>query len=445
MKKTILLASCFFALLANAQEIEKKATTDSTHTHNSLTFEVMTGFADGNYPYGYGFSPGDKKHVISHFTINNFDLGARYMITPKFGFRANLGYSKYTNSKNSLPYQTNQFNLAIQGVVNAARILDFKQDTRFGLLGHAGIQVASITSKTNEMIDPVLGLIPNADLNKTEYHGGFVAGITPQYRISNKIAVFMDLSTYFNYRQHMNWDGTTSSEPDLYGKTTNLSLGLSFSIGKDNIHGDYALLKSENDQKSEALQNELKTKIEEIEVMLQDTDRDGVVDYLDGEPNTTGGVTVDTKGRSIDVNKNGVPDELEPRNQRNEFNKFDKEGEASFDYIVKQGIVNIFYDTNKDTPNSASANNFFYIINFLKANPTAKVKAIGFSDSTGDEKNNKELAQKRAITTKNFIVKSGISADRIEILGVGVDTSLDTESKVGRQLARRVSFELIKQ
>ena len=42
--------------------------------------------------------------------------------------------------------------------------------------------------------------------------------------------------------------------------------------------------------------------------MLQDTDRDGVVDYLDAEPNTTGGVAVDTKGRAIDVNKNGVPD-----------------------------------------------------------------------------------------------------------------------------------------
>jgi OmpA-OmpF porin, OOP family len=445
MKRIILLASCFFALQGNAQETEKKATNDSIGTYNRLTFEAMTGFADGNYPYGNGFTAGDKKHVLSHFTVNNFDLGARYMITPKFGLKANLAYSIFTDQEGlGLPYETNHLTFALQGVINAARILDFKQDSRFGLLGHAGIQVGSLTSKTKDMMDPVLGKVPNPSFDETEYHGGFVAGITPQYRISNKIALFVDLSTYFNYRQHFNWDGTASSRTDLYGKTTNLSVGLSFSIGKDKMHGDYAVIKSENEQKAEALQNELKTKIEDVEVMLQDTDRDGVVDYLDAEPSTTGGVAVDTKGRAIDVNKNGVPDELEPRNGNNGSAGTSNGGDASFDYLVKQGIVNIFFDTNKETPNSASANNLFYIINFLKANPTAKVRARGFADVTGDEKYNQELAQKRAVTTKDFIVKSGISADRIEILGLGEDTSMDTNSNVGRQLARRVSFELVK-
>ena len=135
---------------------------------------------------------------------------------------------------------------------------------------------------------------------------------------------------------------------------------------------------------------------------------------------------------------------LEPRNGNNGSAGTSNGGDASFDYLVKQGIVNIFFDTNKETPNSASANNLFYIINFLKANPTAKVRARGFADVTGDEKYNQELAQKRAEKTRDFIVKSsGVSADRVEIIGVGVDSSLDS-SKVGRQLSRRVSFELIK-
>jgi OOP family OmpA-OmpF porin len=446
MEKIILLASCIFALQGNAQEAEKKFTNDSTYTYNRLTFEAMAGFADGNYPYGTGFSPGDKKTLISHFTINNYDLGLRYMLTPKFGLKANFAYSKFTDKKNiGLPYETDHLTFALQGVVNAARILDFKHDSRFGLLGHAGIQVASLASKTENMIDPVLGQIANPSFNRTEYHGGFVTGITPQYRVSNRLAIFVDLSTYFNYRQHFNWDGTATSRSDLYGKTTNVSLGLSFSVGKDNIHGDWKVIKSESEQKAETLQNELKTKIEEVEVMLQDTDRDGVVDYLDAEPNTTGGVAVDAKGRSIDVNKNGVPDELEPRNANNGSATSNNDGgEASFDYLVKQGIVNIFFDTNKETPNTASANNLFYIINFLKANPNAKVRARGFADITGNEKYNQELAQRRAATTKDFIVKSGINADRVEILSLGEDTSMDTGSKVGRQLARRVSFELIK-
>lgn len=240
----------------------------------------------------------------------------------------------------------------------------------------------------------------------------------------------------------MNWDGTVANTPDLYGKTTNLAIGLSYALGKDKEHGDWKVIKSENEQKVAALQNELKDKIEQIEVMLQDTDRDGVVDYLDAEPNTIGGVTVDTKGRAIDVNKNGIPDELEPKNGNRGLTTYDKE-EASFTYLVKQGIVNIFFDTNKETPNTASANNLYYIINFLKNNPEAKVRAKGFADTTGDEQMNKELARKRAENTKNFIVKSGINENRIEIIGIGIDTSMDNSSKTGRQLARRVSFELI--
>jgi hypothetical protein len=41
-------------------------------------------------------------------------------------------------------------------------------------------------------------------------------------------------------------------------------------------------------------------------------------------------------------------------------------------------------------------------------------------------------------------MQSGIDSKRIEVLGSGVDTKLDTTSKTGLQLARRFSFELIK-
>ena len=178
--------------------------------------------------------------------------------------------------------------------------------------------------------------------------------------------------------------------------------------------------------------------------MLQDTDRDGVVDYLDVENNTIGGVAVDTKGRAIDANKNGVPDELEPRNNQNVGNENEMNQAASFDYLIKQGLVNIFFNINQENPNSASANNLYYIIQFLRAYPEAKVKVKGYADTSGDEKSNAILAKRRADNIANFIIKSGIDAKRIQIIGVGVDTDMDSSSKTGLQLARRVSFELIK-
>jgi OOP family OmpA-OmpF porin len=52
-----------------------------------------------------------------------------------------------------------------------------------------------------------------------------------------------------------------------------------------------------------------KDRVDNLETMLIDTDQDGVADYLDLEPNTVSGVMVDSKGRSIDLNNNNVPDE----------------------------------------------------------------------------------------------------------------------------------------
>jgi OOP family OmpA-OmpF porin len=53
----------------------------------------------------------------------------------------------------------------------------------------------------------------------------------------------------------------------------------------------------------------LRQRIADIETSMLDTDKDDVADYLDQEPNTIGGVMVDSK--SIDLNNNNVPDELE--------------------------------------------------------------------------------------------------------------------------------------
>ena len=48
-----------------------------------------------------------------------------------------------------------------------------------------------------------------------------------------------------------------------------------------------------------------------METQMNDSDKDGVPDYLDQENNSVAGVAVDTKGRMVDKNNNGVPDELE--------------------------------------------------------------------------------------------------------------------------------------
>jgi OOP family OmpA-OmpF porin len=159
-----------------------------------------------------------------------------------------------------------------------------------------------MTSKTRNIV------AADQNYNITEFNGGLVVGFSPQFRITNSLAIFGDFSVLNNYRQHFNWDGSYAEDTNnLSGQMVVTSLGISYSFGNEKIHGDWAIIQDKKDKEMK----ELNSRIGEIETLMNDTDKDGVPDYLDVENNSIAGVAVDTKGRMIDKNTNGVPDELE--------------------------------------------------------------------------------------------------------------------------------------
>jgi OOP family OmpA-OmpF porin len=191
--------------------------------------------------------------------------------------------------------------------------------------------------------------------------------------------------------------------------------------------------------------------------MLNDTDKDGVADYLDRENNSIAGVTVDSRGIMVDMNKNGVPDELEKYfDQR--YGNLNGTGSAitteggevikpkkSTDFIKKSindGYVSVFYDTNKTKPSSLSVDNINYILIYMKNNPSANLEIIGHADEVGDSKSNDKLAYKRAVEVKNILLKSGIEEERLIISSNGEDNSVDVNSSFTRSLVRRVTFKI---
>ena len=111
----------------------------------------------------------------------------------------------------------------------------------------------------------------------------------------------------------------------------------------------------------------------------------------------------------------------------------------SSDPNMNNGLVNIFYDINKDEPNNASTNSIYGIISLLKNNPSMTIKLTGYSDRTGSESTNKYLSERRVKKIYDVILLGGISPERIKIIGEGVDNSILSNSKTALQLARRVS------
>jgi len=81
------------------------------------------------------------------------------------------------------------------------------------------------------------------------------------------------------------------------------------------------------------------------------------------------------------------------------------------------------------------------ITRYLKAHPELKVKIIGYTDSIGSKEYNDRLARKRAEAIKRYLVKRGISPDRIEILGKGkADYLFDNNTPLNRFTNRRAEF-----
>jgi OOP family OmpA-OmpF porin len=218
------------------------------------------------------------------------------------------------------------------------------------------------------------------------------------------------------------------------------SFGLSFSFGNEKIHGDWAIIE---DPKSKELK-ELESRIGDIETLMNDTDKDGVPDYLDVENNSLPGVAVDTKGRMVDLNNNGVPDELEKFVDKSITNNNNNMAvsDGMVTKLINDGYIAAYFDTNKRVPTTASTDNIGFVLNYLKTNPGKSVDIIGYADEIGSTEYNDKLSSDRAESVKTILIKAGIEPSRLNILANGVDKSVDKSSEYARRLVRKVIFKI---
>lgn len=394
--------------------------------YNKWSLELNVGNNKPLRPFSSGYYTSNPNSKFNFNSFSHFDIGARYMLSNIFGLKMDLAFDLIKNktSSGSIEFKNNQYRLGLQGVTNLSRLMHFETFTgRLGLLAHGGVQVARRDIKSG------------VNKNLSEDNGGLIFGLTPQFRITDKIVVTADFTVINNVRQHFNWDGTYSAtDNNLTGIMYNTSLGLTFYLGENNKHSDWYV---NNEQK---VDDEARKRLDDIETLMNDTDKDGIADYLDQENNTPAGVAVDSRGKYVDLNKNGVPDELE-RNKL-DTNIITTEKIDVIKEIISKGYVNIFFDTNNDEPNSSSVNDVYFVIQYLRLNPGTKIKLTGYADVRGNEKKNVSLSQRRAENLYKIIISSNIDKDRVKVIGQGVDTSHFQNYKTNLDLARRVSITI---
>ena len=423
MKKIVLtvLLTILSVSTQFAQKVEEEKVISETD-FNHWSIDVNGGITKPITP----FTPGYFVNIVSLF---HTDLGARYMFNNKFGLKADFGYDRLENGNNSLPFQTQYYRTSIQGVANLGRLFNFEEWTRlFNLQAHLGAGYS---------------FMKNDNFLNVDHMANLIVGLTGQIKLSNRVALNGDFSLVNNIKQSYTFDGRVSSDLNknggFNGNVYNASLGLSIYLGKKEEHADWYYETKLADEII-ALEN----RISELEIMNNDSDKDGVVDYLDVEPNTITGVKVDTKGRSVDTNRNGIPDELESylNTTYGEGSNTAIKNQNTIKELIDGGYVSIYFDTNSIKPFPSSVSNINYLVQYLRSNPNATADLIGYADEVGNVEYNNILSAKRAESIKQILVDAGIKASRLNVIGNGEDTSVNKNSKVARGIVRRVTFKI---
>lgn len=374
MKKiiTILLMATGLKGMYAQGEIQNK-----NSNFNKWSIEAAGGFNKVQRPLSDGYYTA----LVSPFVA---DLGVRYMFNNEFGLKADFGLNSITGKSSSLDFDTKYYRFDLQGVANLGRIMNFETWTNtFGLLGHAGFGVGQIENRNNHVNDRV---------------GNFIAGVTGQIKVTDRIAITGDFSTILNASQDIAFNGSLlNSNRGFSGLLFNTTIGLNVYLGKSLKHADWIVL-----QNPEI--GILENKLADLENLISKQ-----------EPKT---VIVEKQVAEIPVEKDLVKN------------------------MINDRYFSVYFDFNKAVPIENSTAAIDVILNYLRNNPKSNLEIYGNADQIGSSEYNNNLSDLRARNVKEILVKAGVEPSRLVAIARGADASIAKDSDEARRLARRVTFRV---
>lgn len=282
-----------------------------------------------------------------------------------------------------------------------------------------------------------------------------------KYRINKRVDLEVRPSWYFNYEDHL--DATISNKQD-WETFFVTHVGIVVKLGKKKIFTIWG------DDK----------KIKEKKFEVIDTDKDGVIDELDADPNTPIGVLVYGNGTPVDSDQDGVPDYIdkcpfEKGRADNDGCPFigdkDRDGIPDRDdkcpdvkglerfegcpdanslrvtelVTVMSYSKNIYFNTDSNSIRSG----FYYtmlddVAEIMLKNKDVTFSVSGYTDDVGSEEYNLKLSERRANEARNYLIERGVETDRVSAKGYGkIDPTYSNETAQGKQLNRRVEIKSV--
>jgi OOP family OmpA-OmpF porin len=167
---------------------------------------------------------------------------------------------------------------------------------------------------------------------------------------------------------------------------------------------------------------------------LEDADGDGILDFLDLEEDTPEGFPVDSRGRSLDSDKDGCPDGEDPEPFSNPNYPIEDCANVMPNYLSAEEVEqlidnklqplaggagstwflpNILFDLNSATVRADAYDELGYVADVMKRFKDMKVEVIGHADTRASDEFNKDLSRRRAEAAINVLSERyGIAESR---------------------------------
>jgi cytochrome c oxidase subunit 2 len=152
------------------------------------------------------------------------------------------------------------------------------------------------------------------------------------------------------------------------------------------------------------------------------------------------------RGTDEDPRKNELL-EVEIKQRKQEFNNaVDKalSAEDEAEKIIRLKYVN--FETGLADLTPLSRYELDNLVEVLNKYPAVTIEVAGHTDSTGDADANQVLSQSRATTVFNYLVDKGIEVGRLNAVGYGQNSPIDSnDTEEGRANNRRTEFRILTQ
>ncbi|MES2410767.1 MAG: OmpA family protein [Bacteroidota bacterium] len=204
-----------------------------------------------------------------------------------------------------------------------------------------------------------------------------------------------------------------------------------------------------------------------------DTDGDGIADKDDACPDVAGlkslGGCPDADGDGIADKDDKCPDVKGPRENagcpwpdRDGDKVLDKDDKCPdvagtvanngcpevSDEVIKRlndYAKTILFDSGKASFKQQTYPVLQAMVAILKEYPNSRFSIEGHTDSDGTDAYNQKLSEDRAAAVRNYLIESGIAADRLSSIGFGESKPIDTnKTKAGKANNRRTEVKLVK-